>query len=152
MPRGFKMLSIPQYDGTTDPMDHLETVRNLMLLHGPSDGFLCRAFPTTLTGATRDWYSRLKPNSIDTFEEFGENLVPHFMSSRKPRKTAASLMALRQEDGESLKTFVSRFNKEALQVPNLDPSAATNALFAGVKSNEFRWAVARRNPRSLADP
>ncbi|XP_077228277.1 uncharacterized protein LOC143861229 [Tasmannia lanceolata] len=60
-------------------------------------------------------------------------------------------MALRQEDNEPLKTFVSRFNREALQVPNLDPSAATNALLAGARSNDFRRAVARRNPLSLAD-
>ncbi|XP_077228535.1 uncharacterized protein LOC143861500 [Tasmannia lanceolata] len=123
----------------------------MMLLHGASDGFLCRAFPTSLTKAARDWYSWLKPNSIDSFEEFADDLVRHFMSSRRPRKTATSLMALRQEDGESLKAFVSRFNREALQVPNLDPSAATNALLAGAKSIEFRRTVACRNPHSLAD-
>ncbi|XP_077242376.1 uncharacterized protein LOC143882870 [Tasmannia lanceolata] len=150
-PRGFKMPSIPQYDGTTDLVDHLETFRTLMLLHGALDGFLCRAFPTTLTGAARDWYSRIRPNSINNFDDFGEDLVRHFMSSRRPRKTAASLMTLRQEDNEPLKAFVSRFNREALQVPDLDPSAATNALLAGARSNDFRRAVARRNPHSLAD-
>ncbi|XP_077252372.1 uncharacterized protein LOC143891721 [Tasmannia lanceolata] len=122
-----------------------------MLLHGASDGFLCRALLTTLTGAARDWYSRLKSNSIDTFEEFGEDLVRHFMSSRRPRKTAASLMAMRQGDDEPLKAFVGRFNREALQVQNLEPSATTNAILAGAKSNEFRRAVTRRNPLFLAD-
>ncbi|XP_077240216.1 uncharacterized protein LOC143881105 [Tasmannia lanceolata] len=150
-PRGFKMPTIPQYDRTSDPVDHLETFRTMMLLHGALDGFLCRAFPTTLTGAARDWYSRIRPNSISNFDDFGEDLVRHFMSSRRPGKTTASLMALRQEDNEPLKAFVSRFNREALQVPNLDPSAATEALLAGARSNDFRGAVARRNPHSLAD-
>ncbi|XP_077228586.1 uncharacterized protein LOC143861570 [Tasmannia lanceolata] len=145
------MPHVPQYDGTTDLVDHLETFRTMILLHGASDGFLCRAFPTTLMGVGRDWYSRLKPNSIDNFEEFGEDLVRYFMSSRRPQKTAASLMALRQEDGESLKAFVIRFNREALQVPNLDPSAATNTLLPGAKSNELRRALALRNPHSLDD-
>ncbi|XP_077246179.1 uncharacterized protein LOC143886093 [Tasmannia lanceolata] len=94
-PRGFKMPTVPQYDRTTDPVDHLETFRTMMLLHGASDGFLCSAFPTTLTGAARDW--------------------------------------------------------EALQVPNLDPSAAVNVLLAGAKSNDFRRSVARQNPHSLTD-
>ncbi|XP_077229834.1 uncharacterized protein LOC143862648 [Tasmannia lanceolata] len=151
VPLGFKMPQIPQYDGTTDPVDHLQTFRTTMLLHGASDGFLCRALPTTLTGAARDWYSRLKPKSVDNFDDFGDDLARHFMSSRRPRKTTASLMALRQEDGEALKAFVGRFNREALQVPNLDPSAATNALLAGARSTDFRRAVARRNPQSLAD-
>ncbi|XP_077249260.1 uncharacterized protein LOC143888723 [Tasmannia lanceolata] len=131
-PRGFKMPTIPQYDGTIDPVDHLETLRTMMLLHGAADGFLCRAFLTTLTGATRDWYSRIKPNSISNFED---DLIRHFMSSLRPRKTTASLMALR----------------EALQVPNLDPSAAMNELLAGARSNDFRRSVARQNPYSLAD-
>ncbi|XP_077251853.1 uncharacterized protein LOC143891088 [Tasmannia lanceolata] len=145
------MPTVPQYDGTTDPVDHLETFRAMMLLHGASDGFLCRAFPTTLTGAARDWSSRIKPNSVSNFEDFGDDLVRHFMSSRRPRKTTASLMALRQEDHEPLKTFVCRFNREALQVPNLDPSAAMSALLAGARSNDFRRSVARQNPHSLAD-
>ncbi|XP_077215956.1 uncharacterized protein LOC143850611 [Tasmannia lanceolata] len=138
------MPPVPHYDGTIDPLDHLETFRTMMFLHGASDGFFCRAFPTTLTGA-----ARLKPNSIDNFVYFGDDLVRHLMSSRRPRKTAVSLMALRQEDGEPLKASVSRFNREALQVPHLDPSAASNALLVGAKSNEFRRAVARRNPHSL---
>ncbi|XP_077251733.1 uncharacterized protein LOC143890949 [Tasmannia lanceolata] len=125
------MPPIPQCDGTSDPIDHLETFRTVMLLHDASDGFLCRASPTTLIGAARDWYSRLKPSSIDTFEEFRDNLVQQFMSSRRPRKTDASLMAMRQENNESLKAFVGRFNREALQVPSLDPSAAMNALPTG---------------------
>ncbi|XP_077232020.1 uncharacterized protein LOC143865800 [Tasmannia lanceolata] len=150
-PRGFKMPTVLQYDRTTDPVDHLETFRTMMLLHGTSDGFLCRAFPTTLTGAARDWYSWIKLNSISNFEDSGDNLVRHFVSSRRRRKTTVSLMALRQEDNEPLKTFVSRFNREALQVPNLDPSAAMNALLAGAKSNDFRRSVARQNPHSLAD-
>ncbi|XP_077232394.1 uncharacterized protein LOC143869572 [Tasmannia lanceolata] len=145
------MPQVPQYDGTTDPVDHLETLRTMMLLHCTSNEFLCRAFPTTLTGAARDWYSRLKPNSVDNFEDFGDDLAWHFMSSWWPRKITASLMTLRQEDNESLKAFVGRFNREALQVPNLDPSAATNALLTGVRFNDFRRSVARRNPHSLAD-
>ncbi|XP_077232650.1 uncharacterized protein LOC143870009 [Tasmannia lanceolata] len=145
------MPQIPQYDGTTDPVDHLDTFRTTMLLYGASDGFLCRALPTTLTGAARDWYSRLKPSSVDNFADFGDDLARHFMSSRRPRKTTASLMALRQGDDEALKVFVGRFNREALQVPNLDPSAAMNALLAGARSTDFRRALARRNPQSLAD-
>ncbi|XP_077226405.1 uncharacterized protein LOC143859634 [Tasmannia lanceolata] len=150
-PKWFKMPPVPQYDGTPDPVDHLETLRTMMLIHGAFDGFLCRAFSTTLTGAARDWYSRIKPDCISNFDDFGDDLVRHFMSSRMPRKTTASLMALREEDNEPLKAFVSRFNREVLQVPNLDPSTAANALLAGAKSNNFRRSVARQNPHSLAD-
>ncbi|XP_077251920.1 uncharacterized protein LOC143891168 [Tasmannia lanceolata] len=60
-------------------------------------------------------------------------------------------MALRQEHNESLKDFVRRFNKEALQITNLDPSAAVNALLSGAKSDDFKRSIARKAPTSLAD-
>ncbi|XP_077248498.1 uncharacterized protein LOC143888089 [Tasmannia lanceolata] len=145
------MPQLPQYNGTTDPIDHLETFKTLMLLHGASDGFLCRAFSATLTRAARDWYSGLQPWSISSFEEFGDNLARHFMSSRRQRRTAASLMAVKQEKGESLKDYISRLNREALQVPNLDPSATMNALLTGVMSVDFRLSIAKKTPSTLAD-
>ncbi|XP_077251735.1 uncharacterized protein LOC143890951 [Tasmannia lanceolata] len=58
---------------------------------------------------------------------------------------------MRQENNESLKAFVGRFNREALQLPSLDPSAAMNALPTGARSNDFRRSIARKNPSSLAD-
>ena len=39
------------YDGTTDPLDHLESFKALMLLHGATDGVMCRAFLATLQKA-----------------------------------------------------------------------------------------------------
>ncbi|XP_077222110.1 uncharacterized protein LOC143855951 [Tasmannia lanceolata] len=142
---------IPRYDGTIDPVDHLETFRTMMLLHKVSNGFLCRAFPTTLVGAARELYAGLRPNSINSFEDLVDYLVQHFMSSRRPKKTTASLMALRQERDESLKDFVRRFNKEALQITNLDPSAVVYALLSGAKSDDFKRSIARKAPTSLAD-
>ncbi|XP_077251774.1 uncharacterized protein LOC143890998 [Tasmannia lanceolata] len=145
------MPQLPHHDGTTDPVDHLETFKMMMLIHGVSGDFMCRAYPATLVGAARDWYSSLRPSSIRSFEEFGDQLGKHFLSSRRTRKTTASLMTVKQHTGESLKDFIARFNKEALQIPNLDPSTAMNALLSGVKSADFRMSIAKKAPTSLAD-
>ena len=47
------MSQIESYDGVKDPLDHLETFKTLMHLQGVPDEIMCRAFPTTLKGATR---------------------------------------------------------------------------------------------------
>ena len=44
----FRMPQAKLYDGTTDPLDHLESFKTLMLLHGATDGVLCCAFLVTL--------------------------------------------------------------------------------------------------------
>ena len=69
LPQKFRMPQIESYNGVKDPLDHLETFKTLMHLQGVPDKIMCRAFPTTLRGATRIWFSRLTPNSINTFKE-----------------------------------------------------------------------------------
>ena len=53
LPHKFRMLQMDSYDGVKDPLDHLETFKTSMHLQGVADEIMCRAFPTTLKGATR---------------------------------------------------------------------------------------------------
>ena len=69
LPQKFRMLQIESYNGVKDPLDHLETFKTLMHLQGVPDEIMCRAFPTTLKGPTKIWFSRLTPSSINTFKE-----------------------------------------------------------------------------------
>ena len=69
LPQKFHMPYIESYDGVKDPLDHLETFKTLMHLQGIVDEIMCRAFPTTLKGPARIWFSRLMPSSISTFKE-----------------------------------------------------------------------------------
>ena len=69
LPLKFRMPQIESYDGVKDPLDHLETFKTLMHLQGVLDEIMCKAFPTTLKGLARIWFSRLMSNSINTFKE-----------------------------------------------------------------------------------
>ena len=69
LPPKFRMLQVENYDGNKDPLDHLESFKTLMHLQGVPNEIVCRAFPTTLKGPARIWFSRLTPNSISTFKE-----------------------------------------------------------------------------------
>ena len=69
LPQKFRMLQIESYNGVKDPLDHLETFKTLMHLQGVPDEIMCRAFPTTLKGPAKIWFSRLTPTSINTFKE-----------------------------------------------------------------------------------
>ncbi|KAH7861533.1 hypothetical protein Vadar_027462 [Vaccinium darrowii] len=47
----FKMPHLDAFSGTTDPLDHLETYKNLMMLQEVLDKIMCRAFLVTLKGS-----------------------------------------------------------------------------------------------------
>ena len=92
----FRMPQIDSYDGVRDPLDHLETFKTLMHFQGVAEMIMCRAFPTTLKGATRIWFSRLKPNSINTFKELSAQFIAHFIEGHPYKKSTACLMSIKQ--------------------------------------------------------
>ena len=57
LPSKFRMPQIDSYDGVRDPLDHLETFKTLMHLQGVANVIMYRAFPTTLKGGARIWFS-----------------------------------------------------------------------------------------------
>ncbi|XP_065623249.1 uncharacterized protein LOC136064851 [Quercus suber] len=63
LPPKFKMPSLDSYDGNRDPFDHIASFKTTMHLQRVPDEIMCRAFPTTLKGPARVWFSKLPPNS-----------------------------------------------------------------------------------------
>ena len=95
LPQKFRMPQVESYDGVKDPLDHLETFKTLMHLQGVLDEIMCRAFPTTLRGAARIWFSRLTPISINTFKELSAQFTLHFIGGHRYKKSTACLMSIK---------------------------------------------------------
>nr|XP_023893187.1 uncharacterized protein LOC112005169 [Quercus suber] len=110
------MPQVENYDGNKDPLDHLESVRTLMHLQGVPDEIMCRAFPTTLKGPARIWFSMLMPNSISTFKELSAQFASHFIEGHRYKKSTACLISIKQREDEKLRSYIARFNKEALSI------------------------------------
>ena len=80
-PTKFRMPYVEAYDGSKDPLDHLGSFKTLMHLQGALDEIICRAFPTTLKGPARVWFSKITLNSISTFKELSGLFVTHFIGA-----------------------------------------------------------------------
>ncbi|XP_043699992.1 uncharacterized protein LOC122650662 [Telopea speciosissima] len=130
-----------QYAGTVDPEDHLETFKSLLFFQAALDAIMCRAFPSTLKGAARQWFNRLPPRSLSNFTDLGRAFLAHFVSSRVHKKIAANLLAIKQRPNESIRGFLTRFNKEALEVRNLDPIVKFQALRSGIRDVELKKSL-----------
>ena len=97
LPLKFRMSQIESYDEAKDPLDHLESFKTLMHLQGVADEIMCRAFPPTLRGPTRIWFSKLTPNSINTFKDLSAQFASHFIGGHRYNKSTACLMSIRQQ-------------------------------------------------------
>ncbi|GFZ08243.1 hypothetical protein Acr_20g0000510 [Actinidia rufa] len=117
----FKLPSqLEVYEGKTDPMDHLDLYKNLMMLQGYLDEVMCKAFSATLKGTTRSWFRKLSPETIDSFGDLSKLFVANFMNCRVRQEKCFHLFTVHQKDGESLKNYVKRFNQTVREVE--DPS------------------------------
>ena len=110
------MLQVESYNGSKDPLDHLESFKTLMHLQGVADEIMCKAFPTTLKGPARVWFSRLKPNSISTFKELSTQFASLFIVEHRYKKSITCLMSIKQRVDETLRSYIARFNKEAFLI------------------------------------
>ena len=95
LPAKFKMPHIETFDGTKDPIDHLNTYKNQMELHGYQDPIRCRAFAITLKGPTLAWFNRLPPSSISSFRELSIAFVSHFIGAQTYRKSSYHLLTIK---------------------------------------------------------
>ena len=77
------------YNENKDPLDHLDSFKTLMHLSGVTDEIMCRAFPITLKGPARIWFSRLTPNSISTFKELSAQFASHLIEGHRYKKSTA---------------------------------------------------------------
>nr|XP_023888238.1 uncharacterized protein LOC112000356 [Quercus suber] len=133
LPHKFCMPHIESYDGVKDPLDHLETFKTLMHLQGIADEIMCRAFPTTLKGSARIWFSRLTPNSISTFKELSAQFTTHFIGRHRYKKSTTCLMSIKQREDETLRAYITCFNKEALSI-----NEANDKILVAAFTNRLR--------------
>ena len=153
LPAKFRMPHIKTFDGTKDTIDHLNTYKNQMELHGYQDPIRCRAFAITLKGPTLAWFNRLPPCSISSFTELSITFVSHFIEARTYRKPSYHLLTIKQKSQESLRSYVQRFNTESLKVDIPDEKFAIIAFIAelGVQSKDLMFSISKNPQSSMAE-
>ena len=137
--------------GVKDPLDHLETFKTLMHLQGVLDEIMCRAFPTTLKGAARIWFSRITSNSINIFKELSTQFTSHFIGGHKYKKSTACLMSIKKREVETLRSYITRFNKEAFSIVKADDKILVAAFTNGLRKGKFLFSLYKNDPKTKSE-
>ncbi|XP_065636998.1 uncharacterized protein LOC136070675 [Quercus suber] len=119
----FHMSHIDSYNRVKDPLDHLEAFKTLMHLQGVADEIMCRAFPTTLKGPTRVWY----------------------------KKSTACLMSIKQREDETLRSYITRFNKEALLIDEADDKILVATFTNGLQKGKYLFSLYKNDPKTMSE-
>ena len=72
-----------------------------------SNEVMCRAFPTTLKGTAKVWFSKRPPGIIANFKQLNKGFVRHFIRDQRHKKPTGHLLNIQHVEGEPLRQYVT---------------------------------------------
>ena len=76
--------------------------------------------------------------------------VNNFIREQRHKRSSSSLLTIDQRENESLWSFITRFNREALSVDEVDYKLLLAAFHNGVDSDLFIHKLYEKEPQSMA--
>nr|POE89200.1 hypothetical protein CFP56_57121 [Quercus suber] len=151
LPPKFRLPQLEFYDGTKDPLDHIGAFKTILNLQQTPDEVIYRSFPATLRGAARVWFSKLPASSIENFEQLSDSFVRHFIGGQRHKRPTSYLLTVRQQEGESLRDYVKRFNKAILEIDEADNQIIMMTFQAGLNNPDFIFSLGKTPPTSMTN-
>ena len=105
----------------------------------------------TLKGAARIWFSRLTPNFISTFKDLSAQFTAHFIGGHRYKKSTACLMSIKQQEDETLRSYISRFNKEMLSINEADDKILMAAFTNGLRKGKFLFSLYKNDLKTMSE-
>uniref|UniRef100_A0A2N9F1K7 Uncharacterized protein n=1 Tax=Fagus sylvatica TaxID=28930 RepID=A0A2N9F1K7_FAGSY len=151
LPSRFKVPLLENFDGTKDPFDYLEAFKTIMQLQAVPEEVMSRAFPLGLRGSARVWFNKLESESIGSFVQLSRAFIDHFIGSQRRGRPPTHLLSVKQMEGESLRTFVHRFNEEVMKIDRPKEDVTVTAFMAGLRKGDFLYELCKDPPETMSE-
>jgi hypothetical protein len=104
---------------------------------GGDTAVMATCFHVALYGPARTWLMNLTPGSIYSWEELCAWFTTNFASAYQQHGVEAHLHAVRQEPGETLRAFISRFTKVRGTIPHISDASIITAFYQRVRDEKM---------------
>ncbi|CAJ2667557.1 unnamed protein product, partial [Trifolium pratense] len=119
-----KVPHLPTFDGKTDPREHLMAIGTQTAIINAPEHLKCKL----LAGTFKD-----------------------FAGSKHVKVTSTSLFSIRQNHGESLRSFLARFSEATIKVSNPNQEMFVAAFHNGLKAGHFNESLAQKPASSMQE-
>ena len=104
-----------------------------------------------MKGPARIWFSRLTPSSINTFKELSAQFTSHFIGRHRYKRSTTCLMSIKQREDETLRSYITRFNKEALSVDKTDDKILAATFINGLRKGKFLFSLYKNDSKTMSE-
>ena len=141
VPEKFKMPTFEKYDGTSNPMQHIEMFQGLMNKYVSNGSLMVQTFQASLNDAAMRWYTNHHINRKDSWEEVANTFIKHFKFNLDITITREDLERAELKRGETLKEYATRWRSMASQVMPEPPEHDLMKLFASILPQSIRSRI-----------
>jgi hypothetical protein len=138
-----------KYDGTMNPSEFLQVYVTAITAAGGNTAVMATYFHVALSGPARTWLMNLAPRSIYSWEELCARFVANFASAYQQHGVEAHLHVVRQEPGETLQKFISRFTKVRGTIPHISDASIIMAFRQGVRDKKMLEKLATHDVETV---
>ncbi|RDX81361.1 hypothetical protein CR513_37971, partial [Mucuna pruriens] len=122
-----------------------------MYISGGGDKLSYKLFPGTLRGVVLQWIMNLSPRSIYAFGDLAGLFLSQFAANKLKRLEVVDLFDIKQARGESLKSYMARFNDATVRVNDPDQKFFVKTFQKGLRIGPFSDALALQKPTSMEE-
>jgi hypothetical protein len=116
---------------------------------GGNTAVMATYFHVALSGPARTWLMNLAPGSIYTWEDLCARFIANFISAYQQHGVEAHLHAVRQEPGETLRMFISRFTKVRGTIPRISDASIITVFRQGVRDKKMLEKLATHDMETV---
>jgi hypothetical protein len=138
-----------KYDGTSNPSEFLQVYVTAITTIGGNTAVMATYFHVALSGPARTWLMNLTSGSVYSWEELCAWFVANFASAYQQHGVEAHLHAVRQEPGETLRKFISRFTKVRGTIPRISDASIITAFRQGVRDEKMLEKLATHDVETV---
>jgi hypothetical protein len=138
-----------KYDRTSNPSEFLQVYITAITAAGGNTTVMATYFHVALSGPARTWLMNITSGSVYSWEELCARFVANFASAYQQHGVEAHLHAVRQEPGETLHKFISRFTKVQGTIPRISDASIITAFRRGVHDEKMLEKLATHDVETV---
>ena len=102
-----------------------------MMLYSRNDPVMCLTFPSSLRGATSEWFYSLPHRSLHNFSEITEAFLTQYATHQEAKRSSHHLF-IKMRAGDSLKFYINLFQNQLTKVSNCGEKVSALEFISGL--------------------
>ncbi|GAA0142718.1 hypothetical protein LIER_03553 [Lithospermum erythrorhizon] len=136
------------FSGFGDPGHHLKAFDSQLSFWASDDEVYVRAFLGSLSGQALKWFHKLPPNSIDRWQDVVDLFMDKFGASIVAEDDERTLMEIQKKLGEMLRSFATRFEEVATNIPIANEKVTMISFFNGLRYGPLKKKLVLEPPNT----